>query len=1524
MPSCTPITAVYTSGTNDPYVSNTSKLDEEIDPDFALTGPAAAVPSSSDLTYAATVLPDGTNSPTGTFDFSIVGQPQSFTNVNLSDAAHGETFTGLAAGTYTVTVTYHGDANYHACTLTRTLVVAEAPTIATLAPVTVSSATSAALSVPSPSSDPSVIYGWSVDSDPAGAADPTFSANLSHAASTSVATFSQAGEYKLRATVANAAGLAASTSFTVTVNATLTSIAVTPPPWILPSGDGQQQFTAAARDQFGDAMTGTSFNWSTSRGAFDGDVLCYNAAAGSGGTVTATAGGASGSTPFWIEDVSAISASGAATANANMPYMLNLGSAGLYCNPITSWTIAWGDGSDPETISSSPLPAAVPHVYTFQPESAIEVTAFSPAVEGHPATTYSTTAYGGTPVSVEISTPALPLGGEGRATLGEAYGLTLGDGQTDLGSGGDVSYNIYWGDGGQTTVTADDLAAANDRMTHVFTAASYGISVTLAVDGNLYYYVGTKSLTFDASNASTTTLSLGNVSPDFLYGETLVATVAAAVSGTPGGTVEFYDGTIDLGTGTLDQNGMATLSTWPLALGEHDFTAVYGGDGTFYGSTSAPLSVSMSYPCGAGNLTLSGDSSVAEGGTYILHLPATTPGNAAIGQWSIDWGDGTATAFRDHPSSTTHVYGVPGTFTIAASAVDSGGTVYAAARNGGAVTVWAVGPSIVSLTVDHASYCGADTIDGSGLAPDQLHFAFTGPASAESYSVTINWGDGTEQNPDLTTFALAPGETSFDYPLPQYVRTGAYGIKVTVTDEDGHSATNAVPIPVHYSNVRPSGLTASFDEATIYVGNHVTLSGSFIDVQWNCAHTVTIDWGDAPVGSPPDISTFDLSPGETTFNLPPHTYVTPGTYIRAVTIAGADGTVTRNDTVVVHDVPDQVMIGSLVPSAAEDPQRNQKGVFMITRVGGTAESLTVHFTVPTTMEGSAVAGTDYVAIGTSVTIPAGQTSVTILVNPIDRLLTSGHCTVTIALSDDAGYSVVDAYRGALVTIWDDDPAPPPPSGGDPPWLLDEAIPYMTCFKTDGTEAGQSASTAKGAFIIFGIKYTSGDPSLGQSYMSYDETKFIVSATSDGSEVIPSGYEFTLTKSYTIYYVFAAGSDVGQAAAQADGQEVARADAQEVAGEVDVEAYSSQHVHINALFDGLHILRDGIDVTDGSPTQDCDKLAVDVGEQINLSVSPPIGITIWDVPGEKITSYIANNAVGVVIPFLNTPLPVVSYAWVDGGRETVTAAVIWPFGICSANATFEVIKPSVEVKAEGKNVDNILGGTGYVTLANGSGGINMFQCSYTKPIPGRPDLPDKTINTGTITFACVPTNDLKDLRQECGAQFTAEYNDSDFRYAWVQVIHSLAVSKQHLVAKKLYRPDSWKISTTWDELDNRFPYSNDPNQTVDNPRYAVDADDLDLLHFESVEYAYRIDATMWYVCQPLAGGNWIPLAKADWSAGFTATGTGSEVPKNTRWEIKGAAHVGNAQSTAGANEFPTWILPFVNGTGADPKWTPRTS
>src|ERR1051326_2950916 len=59
-------------------------------------------------------------------------------------------------------------------------------------------------------------------------------------------------------------------------------------------------------------------------------------------------------------------------------------------------------------------------------------------------------------------------------------------------------------------------------------------------------------------------------------------------SGTPTGSVAFPDGPTTLGSAPL-QGDSATFTTSDLALGDHQITAVYGGDGTFAASSSAPI-----------------------------------------------------------------------------------------------------------------------------------------------------------------------------------------------------------------------------------------------------------------------------------------------------------------------------------------------------------------------------------------------------------------------------------------------------------------------------------------------------------------------------------------------------------------------------------------------------------------------------------------------------------------------------------------------------------------------------------------------------------------------------------------------------------------------------------------------------------------------------------------------------------------------------------------------------------------------
>ncbi len=91
------------------------------------------------------------------------------------------------------------------------------------------------------------------------------------------------------------------------------------------------------------------------------------------------------------------------------------------------------------------------------------------------------------------------------------------------------------------------------------------------------------------------------------------------------------------------------------------------------------------------------------------------------------------------------------------------------------------------------------------------------------------------------------------------------------------------------------------------------------------------------------------------------------------------------------------------------------GQFTITRTGVTASPLTVYFTV----SGTATSGSDYEAIGTTVTIPASASSAAITVTPIDDSLIEANETVVLTLNADASYAI-GSTGSATVTIISDD------------------------------------------------------------------------------------------------------------------------------------------------------------------------------------------------------------------------------------------------------------------------------------------------------------------------------------------------------------------------------------------------------------------------------------------------------------------------------------------------------------------------
>jgi hypothetical protein len=140
--------------------------------------------------------------------------------------------------------------------------------------------------------DSSLTYTWSTTGTPP--APVVFSVNGTNAAKNSTAIFTKAGTYSFLVTIKDSGGLTCTSSTSVTVNQTLTSIVLSPNPVTVTIG-GTQQFTAVAKDQFGNSLTSQpSFTWTATPGTISSAGLYTAPMSGTTATVTASSGGKSG------------------------------------------------------------------------------------------------------------------------------------------------------------------------------------------------------------------------------------------------------------------------------------------------------------------------------------------------------------------------------------------------------------------------------------------------------------------------------------------------------------------------------------------------------------------------------------------------------------------------------------------------------------------------------------------------------------------------------------------------------------------------------------------------------------------------------------------------------------------------------------------------------------------------------------------------------------------------------------------------------------------------------------------------------------------------------------------------------------------------------------------------------------------------------------------------------------------------------------------------------------------------------
>jgi endonuclease/exonuclease/phosphatase family metal-dependent hydrolase len=108
-----------------------------------------------------------------------------------------------------------------------------------------------------------------------------------------------------------------------------------------------------------------------------------------------------------------------------------------------------------------------------------------------------------------------------------------------------------------------------------------------------------------------------------------------------------------------------------------------------------------------------------------------------------------------------------------------------------------------------------------------------------------------------------------------------------------------------------------------------------------------------------------------------------------------------------------VTIAATDADAAESGITPNPGTFRITRTGDTTATLAIAYTVA----GTATNGIDYNGLSGTVTIPAGESFVDLVITPVNDARVEGSETLTLNLTDTAAYDLGTA-AGATITIAD--------------------------------------------------------------------------------------------------------------------------------------------------------------------------------------------------------------------------------------------------------------------------------------------------------------------------------------------------------------------------------------------------------------------------------------------------------------------------------------------------------------------------
>ena len=344
-----------------------------------------------------------------------------------------------------------------------------------------------------------------------------------------------------------------------------------------------------------------------------------------------------------------------------------------------------------------------------------------------------------------------------------------------------------------------------------------------------------------SSVVSNTTVTSSQNPSSFGEAVTFTATVGSQ-SGTPSGTVAFFDGTSLLGSSGL-VSGMATISAAPVAAGTQSITATYEGSVDFGFSKSAPFMQSVSKATTTTGLSSSlNPVPLGQVVTFTATVAGEYGGNITGGTVTF-YLDGqkiwTSTVTGGSASVTSTFSGAPGTVTISAAYSGNGNTLGSTSGN---LTETIATPTKTALVSSLNPAFGGQAVtftatvsSASGAPPNGEMITFnngatvlgTAPLSGGKASLTTSTLPG---GTDLIT-ATYPGDSTFWTSTSGRLRQRILVSETTTQLSSGLNPSNygqavtfTATVTASYGSV-PDGETVTFYDGAVEIGTNTTLGG---------------------------------------------------------------------------------------------------------------------------------------------------------------------------------------------------------------------------------------------------------------------------------------------------------------------------------------------------------------------------------------------------------------------------------------------------------------------------------------------------------------------------------------------------------------------------------------------------------------------------------------------------------------------------------------------------------------------------